>query len=281
VIDGETDDPCFLHGINGEDYFSFAWFGTGHNDPYTESVDTTTGRIRLHLENPYPFRKSMEISFGTLDGLSTRSVAFWYQDSPTDLTLRIEDVLGLDWSVFGPVPVPFIPGTGTPDCSNADSLFAALPSEKQLDAGEPIKAKRKGFRCLQEGTFNGWARQRAFGPNLNLSYIHRHVMKISPSWAFIGYDRNCMMARTEIVSAEPREAIIQISYDDPLDLRLNDQTIFSDLSLHEGFVTKHIAVHLKAGRNVLLARMLNTGNVDCFWAGISLRILETDPAKHN
>ena len=31
IIDANTPYPSFLHGINGEDYFSFAFFGKGEN----------------------------------------------------------------------------------------------------------------------------------------------------------------------------------------------------------------------------------------------------------
>jgi hypothetical protein len=33
VLDAEADAPAFLHGINGEDYFTFAWFGRGAHHP--------------------------------------------------------------------------------------------------------------------------------------------------------------------------------------------------------------------------------------------------------
>jgi hypothetical protein len=52
VTDGGSKFPSFLHGVNGEDYFSFAWFGSGANLPYSEAFDNDTGRMRLHLENP-------------------------------------------------------------------------------------------------------------------------------------------------------------------------------------------------------------------------------------
>ncbi|MCP4310716.1 MAG: DUF2961 domain-containing protein, partial [Bacteroidetes bacterium] len=44
MIDARTGQPSFLHGINGEDYFSFAFFGKGENFPYSEAFDNDEGR---------------------------------------------------------------------------------------------------------------------------------------------------------------------------------------------------------------------------------------------
>ncbi len=38
-------------------------------------------RYRLHLENPYPFRESLQFLFGVFAGMRPKSVAFWYQQA--------------------------------------------------------------------------------------------------------------------------------------------------------------------------------------------------------
>ena len=64
VIDGEGDRPAFLHGVNGEDYFTFAWFGKGAHHPYAVAHSNDEGRYRHHFENVYPFQKSIAIEWG-------------------------------------------------------------------------------------------------------------------------------------------------------------------------------------------------------------------------
>jgi len=87
VLDGEGENPAFLHGINGEDYFTFAWFGRGARHPYAVAHSNEEGRYRHHFESVYPFRKSVAMEWGAFDSLSPESVAVWYQDTPEDTTL--------------------------------------------------------------------------------------------------------------------------------------------------------------------------------------------------
>lgn len=284
VIDGETAEPSFLHGINGEDYFSFAWAGLGENFPYSEAIGCDTGCMRIHIENPYPFRESIEIAFATLRNPSPRSVAFWYQASPKDKSSMGESSQGLQWQVFGPAKVPLLDNSNTPDVSNPERLFAALPDEDRLDAGEQIEVKRfcqlglqegmkKRARGWQKGLYNGWSKQQAVGPHLNLTYIYRHVMDLGGNSA-LGYGPRCMMARAKLTSAEAKKITFQLSYDDPLVVYLNKRRIFTDMQLTEGFVTKMIEAELLKGQNLLLVKMLDTPNNNDCWAAISLRILD-------
>lgn len=94
MVDGETDAPHFLHGINGEDHISFAYFGQGKNLPYSEAFDNDTRQLRIHLERPYAFDGSFQISTGALQGLKPRAVAFWYAGSPADETVGLEQSEG-------------------------------------------------------------------------------------------------------------------------------------------------------------------------------------------
>ena len=85
----------------------FAWFGKGAHHPYAVAHSNDEGRYRHHLENLYPFTKSIAIEWGAFADLSPESVAVWYQDSPEDTTVadgaRSDSV---EWDVFGPVPIP-------------------------------------------------------------------------------------------------------------------------------------------------------------------------------
>jgi hypothetical protein len=78
LIDAGTAHPRVLHGICGEDYFTFAWHHAGTMTPLT-GAPVHERRYRLHLENPYPFSESFQFLFGIFAGLQPKSVAFWYQ----------------------------------------------------------------------------------------------------------------------------------------------------------------------------------------------------------
>jgi hypothetical protein len=272
LIDGCSARPLLLHGINGEDYFGFAWHKNGKNLPYSEAVSQTKGRVRFHLENPYVFRHGLEIAWSVLRGISPRSVAFWYQDSPKDLTRTGEAARGLLWEVFGPVGVPKGSDGNTPDVSAPERLFAGLPEPATLDAGQPATAVFT-LSGRHTGQFAGWARQYAVGPHLNLTYIYRHVIHRG-AYGHLGSEPRAVMAATTLVSPEPRSVTLQISYDDPLEVFLNGRPVHSDMDLRDRLVTRKIKVNLKQGENRLLIKLLDTPNANYCWAGIVLRVLD-------
>jgi hypothetical protein len=275
VVDGNTDDPAFLHGINGEDYFSFAFFGQGENFPYSEAFDNDTGRMRVHLENPYPFDESIHVAWGMLRDESPRAVSWWYQDTPINKTVSIEESYGLKWSVFGQVYVPVLEDGNTPNTESADYLFHKLPDPARLDRGESIETYRSIWERIQSGTFEGWATQYAVGPVLDLMYVYRHVMDLGGA-SHMAYEPRAMMAKTELHSDTPRDVTLQLSYDDPLEVVLNGQVVYTDLELRRGFTTRNISARLNAGDNTLLVRMLDTPNVNTAWAAIAVRVLDAE-----
>jgi len=273
VIDAETDHPAFLHGINGEDYFSFAFFGKGENFPYSEAFSNEEGRMRVHLENPYPFEESITLNWGVTGGLSPRSVAFWYQDSPEDLCTSETQARDRLWEVFGPVTVTALEKDGnTPDVSDPDLLFSVLPDQAKLDAGKACEAEHIIFNEELKGSFHGWASQYASGPWLNLMYVYGHVLPDLGGHHHMGYYARAMLARTEIERDEQEKVVLQLSYDDPLQLFLNGEQIFSDMSLRSGFTTRKIETVMNKGSNVLLVKMLDTPNINTMWAGIGLEV---------
>ena len=275
VIDANTSLPSFLHGINGEDYFSFAFFGKGENFPYSEAFNNDEGRMRIHLENPYPFEESMAVNWGVTEGLSPRSVAFWYQDTPQDLTKAEPEARGREWFVFGPVTVTALQEDGnSPDLSDLDRLFKVLPDEKVLDAGRTVEAEHIIFSKEIHGNYHGWARQYSSGPFLNLMYVYAHVLNNLGGDHHMGYYARAMMAKTNLRSQQKRGVRIQLSYDDPLQLYLNGTLILADSEIHNGFITRQIEADLEAGENNLLVKILDTPNMNTMWAGIGLRVLE-------
>ena len=90
----------------------------------------------------------------------------------------------------------------------------------------------------------------------------------------MGYYARAMMAKTEIRRDVAGEVRLRLSYDDPLQLYLNGEQVFSDNTLRSGFTTRTLRVNLKQGPNTLLVKMLDTPNINTMWAGIALEILE-------
>ena len=256
VIDGEGDNPAFLHGINGEDYFTFAWFGKGAHPPYAVALSNEEGRYRHHFENVYPFRKSLAIDWGAFPDLSPESVAVWYQDRPENTTLpdgaRAESA---EWNVFGPVPIP--PGTTDP--------FSVLPSVADLDAGKEFEC-----RLVRERFTSSWMKEWSTGPALNLTYIGRHKTKIVGE-VELGGTGHAFLARRFLESDREQSMAFRFAHDDPTELWLNGQHVYAGPDRPNGFETVPLTLPLRKGRNELLVRLTNSFNRDFNWAGFLLR----------
>lgn len=261
VVDGETDRPAFLHGVNGEDYFGFAWFGKGDHLPYAASRGPARGRFRLHLENPYPFRESLQVEWGAFPDLSPRSVAWWYQDDPSDTTLDPDlPALADTWDVFGPVGYP----TGTP----AEEAWGRLPSVAELDGGAvfPLQLPRERFT-------SGWMQERTVGPSLNLTYTPRHHTPIKGERDLDG-NGVAWLARQRVVSRSAQALRAWISFDDPIEVRLADRVLLREDEVQNGFVTRPLELPLEAGVNELVVRLLNTYNRTFNWTGFTLHVVD-------
>ena len=261
VIDGEGDHPAFLHGVNGEDYFTVAWFGKGAHHPYAVAHSNEEGRYRHHLENVYPFSKSIAIEWGAFAGLSPESVAVWYQDSPEDTTLaegaRAQSVL---WDVFGPVPIPHdLSGQATVP------LFSVLPSVADLDAGKQFEC-----RLVKEHFTSGWMRDWSVGPMLNLTYLARHGTKIDYE-AELGGMGHAFLARRFMDSDSERRVRCLLAYDDPIEVLVNGTRVYEGAQHFNGFESTWILLPLRPGKNEIVMRLTNYFNRDFNWTGFLFR----------
>lgn len=264
VIDAEGERPAFLHGINGEDYFTFAWFGQGANHPFAVAHSNPEGRIRLHYENPYPFRTSFSLYWGTYPNLTTRSVAYWYQDAPDDTTVPdAANPLNVEWDCFGPVRLPL-------DATHrvAGDFVDALPSVVDLDAG-------KIFRCemITESFVRGWTRQLSIGPMVELTYLGRHGTRVKIE-SELGGMGHAYLARRKFECVEARTATIQFSHDDPIRVLVNGAEVYRG-GTHAGFITVTFPVTFAAGKNEVTVQLMNQYNVNFNWAGFAWRELGT------
>lgn len=264
VIDGEGDDPGFLHGINGEDYFTFAWFGKGAHHPYAVAHSNDEGRYRHHFENPYPFRRSLSIEWGAYPGLRPESVAVWYQDVPGDTA--VPDGARADsceWDVFGPVPIPY-DGAGR---SRGDP-FAVLPTVAALDAGGRFEC-----RLVKERFVSGWMKEWSVGPTLNLTYVGRHGTKIVGE-VELGGMGHAFLARRFIDARAAGCKTFLFANDDPCEIWVNGERCLSVAGHAGGFVAQRVSLPFRAGRNEVVVRLTNYFNRDFNWVGFLLRPIE-------
>lgn len=263
VLDGEGDKPVFLHGINGEDYFTFAWFGRGEHHPYAIAGTNEEGRYRHHFENPYPFRRSVSIYWGTYPDLATRSVAYWYQTEPDDTTVPdAGNPLNVDWDCFGPVPLKL-------DAAHQPlgDFWAGLPGVAELDAGNRFEC-----RCVKETFVSGWMKQRSIGPMLDLTYLSRHGTRIK-SEIELGGMGHAWLARRSVQSPKARRATFQLSHDDPIRVLVNGKEVYQG-GANQGFVTRRFPVALRKGDNEVVVQTSSFFNVNFNWAGFALRVIE-------
>jgi hypothetical protein len=261
VIDGEGDQPSFLHGVNGEDYFTFAWFGKGAHHPYAVAHSNDEGRYRHHLENVYPFQKSIALEWGAFANLSPESVAVWYQDTPDDTTLpdgaRAESA---EWDVFGPVPIPHnAAGQATAP------LFSVLPTVAALDAGQQFEC-----RLVKERFTSGWMKDWSVGPMLNLTYIARHGTKIDYE-AELGGTGHAFLARRYLESDRDQAVRCLLAHDDPIEVLVNGSRMYEGPRPLNGFQSTWIMLPLHRGRNEIVVRLANYFNRNFNWAGFLLR----------
>lgn len=258
VIDGEGARPAFLHGINGEDYFTFAWFGQGANHPFAVAHPNAEGRIRFHFENPYPFHESLSLYWGTYPNLATRSVAYWYQDSPEDTTVPdAENPRNVEWDCFGPVRVPL-------DAQHqiAGDFAAALPSVAELDAGKTFRAE-----LVEESFTRGWMKQLSIGPTLDLTYLARQGTRVKVE-SELGGLGHAYLARRLVTEPVARDATVRFSHDDAVRVLLNGREVFRSEG-QPGFATVEFPVSYRAGKNEVVVQLLNQFNTNFNWAAFT------------
>jgi len=244
LIDAATPSPHVLHGICGEDYFSFAWFGTGRMH-FLAGAPEQSRRYRFHLENPYPFRSYLIFTFGVFAGLHPKGVAFWYQKAvfhPSTHWLAVE----APWEVFGPLAV----GDAIPDEIGDRTIETAVPI---------VKPER--FKV-------GWNEAEMVQGFLDLSHHYRLYIMTSEGSGFIA-GKCRLKAVTFIHSARDVKFEALIGHDDALRVSVNDAPGIK-LPDQVGFQTSRIKLQLRSGWNKLALVLANDENVDWRWLGFSL-----------
>lgn len=272
VLDGEGNRPAFLHGVNGEDYFTFAWFGKGAHHPYAVAHTNDEGRYRHHFENVYPFHQSIAIEWGAFADLSPESVAVWYQQAPDDTTVpdgaRSDSI---QWDVFGPVPLP----AETEEASATQNPYQVLPSIAELDAGKQFEC-----RLVEEHFESGWMKEWSVGPTLNLTYLGRHGTPIGYE-AELGGTGHAMLARRFLNADYAGEFTCRFAHDDPVEVEVNGTLVYQATEPNPGFQPTAFRIPLQKGKNQIVVRLTNYFNRTFNWAGFWMRIPELEAKPEN
>jgi len=241
LIDSGTAEPHVLHGICGEDYFSFAWHQTGAMTPLT-GAPAHTRRYRLHLENPYSFHESLQFLFGVFAGLEPKAVVFWYQDAETHRG---------DW--FAPdVPWQALGPLGEKMAVNAGVYETVVPFNNPV----PLREKWKDAQMV-----HGF---------VDLTYLFRHYVFTSSGTGYVAGASKTRLA-TYIFSPSNRTVEALFGHDDALSIALNGSNLYSFAERYSFGASKTVLA-LKRGWNKLEVVVMNGENADWRWSGLSLAI---------
>lgn len=244
LIDAGTPEPLVLHGICGEDYFSFAWHQTGTMTPLT-GAPVHARRYRLHLENPYPFHESFQFLFGMFAGLEPKSVAFWYQ-FPQPAHANEWTAFNIRWNVIGPL------GLDTPIPQN----LSPAPVHTLVPIKDPTPLEEQ------------WQSADMLSGFLDLTYQFRHYAMIASGTGFVpGPSRTQLV--THILSPSQQTVDVLLGHDDQALAAINGQTV-ATLSARAGFGASHLRLPLRRGPNILQVTLWNDENNDWRWCGLSL-----------
>jgi len=260
--DAETPYPYAFTWAGGEDYFSAAYFGDGYTTPYVgASIDYPSGgqRYRFHLESPIPFQRSISADFGISLRNAYESVAFWYQDSP----MHRENGMRIPWRCIGPFNAYAM---------KDDMLSAKFPPEDEVDftkdydvsvmttRGDEVSRKARWRKVLAR---NGFADFKA-------EYT-RHRGGLGDVVCYV-----VSYALTNLESPRDQVASFLISHDDPLELRVNGNSV-ARFGSHGRLVAERVKVALKKGKNKIFVKETNSEKDGAdFWNAFSFVALDED-----
>jgi hypothetical protein len=246
LIDAETEAPRVLHGICGEDYFSFAWHKAGRMHAFA-GAPAHERRHRLHLENPYPFRRSLSFRFGCFAGLRPKGVAFWYQRPEPPAT--------------GPWLAPTIPWKAFGPVARDDELPRAVDHRSRETEVALAKPERFAVRWEDVTMASGF---------LDLTHHYRRFLMAEAGTGFVaGACRT--KAVTWIDSPEERSLDALVGHDDAVSISLNG-AMETALPARMGFGASPLTLPLRQGRNELAVVLDNAENVNWRWLGFSLAL---------
>ena len=246
LIDADSHSPQVLHGIAGEDYFSFAWHKTGRMH-FFAGAPQHERRYRFHLENPYPFHTSLLFDFGIFAGLHPMAVTYWYQ-KPNSRPANNWTAPDLPWKVFGPID---------------ERMSIPEKIDEETYDREVTLAKPEQFAA-------SWKDAQMVSGFLDLTHHYRHFLTTTKGTGFVA--GNCQSkAVTYVYAPKTRDVEAIIGHDDLVEVFINDS---KGIKLPEqiGFRPSRVKLTLRRGWNRLTVLIHNRENVTWRWAGISLAL---------
>jgi hypothetical protein len=251
LVDAATTEPRVLHGIAGEDYFSFAWHKTGAMHAFA-GAPAHERRYRFHLENPYPFHRALRFTFGVFAGQHPKSVAFWYQ-RPAARRATPWRAVDAPWKVFGPV--------------GDRSALSGEVDERGVETTVPV-AKPERFEVR-------WEDATMEGGFLDLTHHFRHYAMTSQGTGFVA-GASWTRAVAYVYSPVAQTVAAILGHDDAVAVDV-DGARAVDLPASSGFRPSRISLRLHAGWNTLGLAIENRENTTWRWYGCSLALRADTP----
>lgn len=286
-LDGEGPHPAYLRGTGGEDTFGTSWGGALHNPethlyaamPYYKYEDVSQARAaqtvvgyRFFEEDSISFRHSIHMRYGCMCN-DICSTVYWYQKKPVRPFFRLPK-----WEHL--VPKSDLPSVydkplpangawwlcGPFDNSRGQAMNKTLPVETRFNPRtvfDGLHTKESGWLTeisREMGRDKArWVRASAHHGFVDFRHFFRPCMRgASPTWPGVA------LARCRLKTTAATKAVLRLSWDDTLFLRVNGGTSRS-LGQHAAFRTKTVPVTLKKGKNVFLLKLSNSKGSN--WGG--------------
>ena len=279
-IDGEGE-PAFLRGSGGEDTFGTGAGGVLHDPethldagiPYYYHEDTGAAQpsqrlaaYRFFKEDAITFKSSVHFRFGCVAN-DICSTVYWYQTEPHKEFFKIppwdqvlpgielkrgecdiEGESGGEWWLCGPF-----------ENVEGEGMNKTLPPENEF---KPDATYNGGFKEDSPWLYPGsgykdqhiarWLRRREINRFIDFNHVFRPWHPgVAVCWPALAY------ALTWLEADHEGEAVLSITWDDELRLRMNDgeEMILGD---NTSFRRKEVKVKLNKGRNKILLKLSNT-----------------------
>ncbi|RYY88818.1 DUF2961 domain-containing protein [archaeon] len=257
VIADHTTNPRVFKGTGGEDFFcSSCWFTYHHTFPdwgYLYGTNTKNFSAYRFFVNDFqiPFQSEISLSYG-VNRDHVQSVMYWYQTKPSlqiskhpPLAARLGDsVKDADGKYLIPAP------TGEIAHWNLSRYFPfKLWSQSSLD-----NLHHKQVRFEERKFLNP-----AFG-FLSLGEYFFPYGKGND-----GYPTNCFVWLRSVYcsnSTEETPVRIMITHDDPFEIYLNGDLLYSKNMSYAGFQTFNIYTTLDSGENEFQVKVANFDNTN-------------------
>ena len=280
-IDGEGPHPAYLRGIGGEDTFGEGYGGALHPPethhyaamPYYVHEDVSQARVahrvvgyRFFEYDTIPFRESIHMRFGCMSN-DICSTVYWYQEQPVRPFFRMPDwpqLLPGAELLRGECDLPLTPSgewwlCGPFGNQNDNAMKSTLPAETQqpsptqtYDGMHEVESAwlTEGSKELGRDVAR-WVKRTAHHGFVDFNHVFRPF-----AWGVGKTHPGVAVARCTVEAPADTSAILRLSWDDDLILRVNDELF--ELGQHHAFRTRTVQVQLKAGVNTVVLKLSNT-----------------------